>query len=250
MRNFLFQIKINYTRIIFRNIRFLLFSIAMPSGFYLLFTQVMTKGMSSAILTTWNTDYLISMVVYSTLISSIFTVSNTLLDDHEHHFDLFVALSPISKLQYYSSMIVVFLSLTMVSTLVLEIIANFGNHVAIDFSTLIFLLIFIPILSLPLFLIGIMLSLIGSGNVINLISNLIVFPMAILSGLWWPLTMMPTWMQKIGKILPTYHIAECLKIFIHKQNFNGLNFGILLLWLIILLGSLKILTIYREKSEA
>lgn len=138
MRNFLFQIKINYTRIIFRNIRFLLFSIAMPSGFYLLFTQVMTKGMSSAILTTWNTDYLISMVVYSTLISSIFTVSNTLLDDHEHHFDLFVALSPISKLQYYSSMIVVFLSLTMVSTLVLEIIANFGNHVAIDFSTLIF----------------------------------------------------------------------------------------------------------------
>ncbi|EOF55761.1 hypothetical protein SE1_02376 [Enterococcus hirae EnGen0127] len=42
MKKFLFQVQINYKRIVFRNLRFLLFSIAMPTGFYLIFTQVIT----------------------------------------------------------------------------------------------------------------------------------------------------------------------------------------------------------------
>lgn len=152
MKKFFFQVSINFKRIIFRNLRFLVFSVLMPIGFYLLFTQVMTQGMSTVVLQTWNIDYLISMIIYSTLISSIFTVSNTLLDDHLRKFDLFIALSPISKTQYYLSMLVVFLSLNFLAAISLVVVAITVNHIVINLTFLLILCLIAPLLSLPLFL--------------------------------------------------------------------------------------------------
>lgn len=250
MKNFFFQVSIHFKRIILRNLRFLVFSVLMPIGFYLLFTQVMTQGMSKVVLQTWNVDYLISMIVYSTLISSIFTVSNTLLDDHLRKFDLFVTLSPNSKIQYYLSMLVVFLSLNFLSTISLVVVAIIGNHIVINLTFLLLLCLIAPLLALPLFVLGIIVSLSGTGNVVNLLSNILVFPMAIFSGLWWPLTTMPTWMQKIGILLPTYHSTQLLKELIHRHYFHLANFGVLLLWGISLVALLKGISILRNKNEA
>lgn len=249
MKNFFFQVSINFKRIIFRNLRFLVFSVLMPIGFYLLFTQVMTQGMSTVVLQTWNIDYLISMIVYSMLISSIFTVSNTLLDDHLRKFDLFIALSPISKAQYYLSLLVVFLSLNFLAAISLVVVAIIVNHIVINLTFLLILCLIAPLLSLPLFLLGIIVSLSGTGNVVNLLCNILVFPMAIFSGLWWPLTTMPTWMQKIGILLPTYHSAQLLKELIHRHYFHLENFGVLLLWGISLVALLKGISILRNKNE-
>ncbi|WP_249974745.1 ABC transporter permease [Enterococcus sp. YC2-6] len=249
MKNFFFQVSINFKRIIFRNLRFLVFSVLMPIGFYLLFTQVMTQGISKVVLQTWNIDYLISMIIYSTLISSIFTVSNTLLDDHLRKFDLFIALSPISKTQYYLSMLVVFLSLNFLSAISLVVVAVAINHIVINLTFLLILCLIAPLLSLPLFLLGIIVSLTGTGNVVNLLSNILVFPMAIFSGLWWPLTSMPTWMQKIGILLPTYHSAQLLKELVNRHYFHLGSFGVLLLWGIFLVALLKGISTLRDKNE-
>lgn len=249
MSNFLFQVTINYKRIVLRNLRFLLFSVVMPISFYILFTQLMNGSIPSSALKTWNVTYLISMIVYSSLIGSIFTVSNTLLEDHNRKFDLFITLSPISKSRYYLSMIVVFLSLNVLSALALEVTALVVNHITVSWFYLIFLLLATPVVSFPLLLLGIMISLIGTGNVVNLLSNLIVFPMAILSGLWWPLNMMPIWMQHIGRWLPAYRAAAFLRDLVQHQHFNLSNFGVLLLWGIFFAGMLKVLTIFMSKKE-
>ncbi|MBE8848250.1 ABC transporter permease [Enterococcus durans] len=249
MKNFLFQLSINYKRIILRNLRFLVFSILMPIGFYLLFTQVMTQGIPADALQTWNADYLISMMVYSSLISSIITVSNTLLEDHMRKFDLYITLSPISKIHYYLSMMIVFLSLNLLSAVSLVIVACFINHVIIHVFYLILICLIVPLLSLPLLLIGIIVSLVGSGNVVNLVSNLLVFPMAILSGLWWPLDIMPDWVQKISVFLPTFHSAKLLKEIIHQHHIHLLHLGVILLWIIILAIIIKVLTTVGKKGE-
>ena len=139
------------------------------------------------------------------LISSVFTVSNTLLEDRICKFDLLVELSAVSKLQYYGSMVIVFLSLNLLGALSLEITAIVINHIQVSF---------------PLVLLGILVSLVGSGNTVNVLCNLVVFPMAILSGLWWPLETMPDWMQHVGQLLPAYHAKEFLNEFIQEQHFN------------------------------
>ncbi|WP_379945759.1 ABC transporter permease [Enterococcus devriesei] len=249
MKNFLFQLTINYKRIVLRNLRFLVFSIIMPIGFYLLFTQVMTQGIPADTSQTWNIDYLISMMIYSSLISSIITVSNTLLEDHNRKFDLYITLSPISKLRYYLSMITVFFSLNILSSFSLAVVAILINQVNIDTTYLVLICLVGPLLSLPPLFIGILISFVGSGNVINLISNLVVFSMAILSGLWWPLSIMPNWLQKVSVFLPTYHSAELLKEIIHQQHFHFAHLGVLLLWGILLFSVITELMTLQKKGE-
>ena len=60
-----------------------------------------------------------------------------------------------------------------------------------------------PILSLPLILLGIAISLLKDSDTINAVTNLIVFPMAIAGGLWWPISLLPHWLQQKRKLLPT-----------------------------------------------
>ena len=38
--------------------------------------------------------------------------------------------------------------------------------------------------------------------------NLIYLPMAFLSGLWMPLTMLPAWIGKLAPLWPAYHLAR------------------------------------------
>lgn len=230
MKNFFLQTTINFKRIVLRNLRLLIFSILIPIGFYLLFTQVMTPDLSPDALHSWKIDYLISMIVYSSLLSAIFTVANTLLEDHLRKFDLFVTLSPLSKYRYYLSMGVVFMAMNVLAASALTTVAVFVNHLSLSLTDLGLLCLVAPLLSLPLFLLGILVSLAGTANVVNLLSNLLVFPMAIFSGLWWPLDTMHHWVQQVGSWLPTYHAAQILKEAIQPTYFHFSHFGVLLLW--------------------
>ena len=95
-----------------------------------------------------------------------------------------------------------FLSLNLLGALSLEITAIVINHIQVSVIRLFELLLLLPLVSFPLVLLGILVSLVGSGNTVNVLCNLVVFPMAILSGLWWPLETMPDWMQHVGQLLP------------------------------------------------
>lgn len=249
MHNFFYQVSINFQRIIFRNLRFLFFNLALPIAFYLLFTKVMTNNMSADALTAWNSDYFVSMVLYSSLMSSVITVANTLLDDQENSFDLFIVLSPISRFQYYASMIVVFFTLSMSAVVSLGIVASLVNHVTISFVTWLAVLFIVPLVSIPLIFIGIMVSLTGTSNVVNLLSNLVVFPMAIASGLWWPLEIMPDWLKAIGTNLPTYFGSSLVKAVIHHQPVSIQTILGLLIWSILGFVGIRLLLHFRKKQE-
>ena len=61
---------------------------------------------------------------------------------------------------------------------------------------------------IPLSLFGIIISFVGNTTGVNILSNLISFPLAILGGLWWPIETMPEWLQVIGRMLPSYFAAN------------------------------------------
>ncbi|MHC5247153.1 ABC transporter permease [Enterococcus sp. LJL90] len=249
MANFFYQVAINFKRIVFRNLRFFLFNLALPIGFYLLFTKVMTSGMPQEMLKTWNADYLVSMVLYSSLLSSVLTVSSTLLNDQEDSFDLFIELSPIPRWRYYASMMLVFWSLNMLGVVALGIVGILVNQVALSLTTWLILLLAVPLTAIPLIFLGIMISLMGTSNVVNLLSNLIVFPMAIASGLWWPLSIMPDWLRTIGEKLPTYFSSQLISGFIHQEPFDWSNLWGLLAWSVIGLAGIGVTLYYRKAKE-
>lgn len=58
--------------------------------------------------------------------------------------------------------------------------------------------------SLPIALVGLMISMISNENNREVFSNLLAFPLVIVSGLWWPLDQMPIFLRWIGHFSPVY----------------------------------------------
>ncbi|KRN96079.1 ABC transporter permease [Companilactobacillus kimchiensis] len=232
MTNYLFQLKMNFKRIMLRNKAFFFFDMMLPTIFYLLYTKILTVGIPTSTLPTWNENYLISMMVYSCMLGGIITTSNTLLDDQTSHFNLFIALKPISKIQYYSAMAIVFLCLNLISSLIICLVGIWVNHISISLPLLAVLILINLIGTIPLILLGALTALAKNPNTVNLLNNLIVFPLAIISGLWWPIQMMPTWLQKIGKIMPTYQLSLLDQNLLHKSTINFSAILIIFAWFI------------------
>lgn len=62
--------------------------------------------------------------------------------------------------------------------------------------------------SLPFALFGLAVGFVTSANATAAVLNAIFFPMVVASGLWFPLEMMPGFVQAIAALLPTYHLAQ------------------------------------------
>ncbi|MGJ4803671.1 ABC transporter permease [Luteimonas sp. SDU82] len=66
---------------------------------------------------------------------------------------------------------------------------------------------------LPFAAIGLWVGTIASGNAAPVLLNALYLPMAFLSGLWLPLSMLPEWIGRIAPAWPAYHLAQlALKI--------------------------------------
>ncbi len=249
MKNFAYQTNLNFKRIILRNKRFFFFDLILPIIFYLLYTKMLTKGIPSAALDVWNKEYMVSMIIFSCLLGSIITVSNTLLEDHTSHFDLFVAISPLSKVKYYASLIIVFLTLNLISIISIIMIGIFVNHVELSFIKLLSTIIISVIGSIVLILIGIIISTFKNPSTVNMLNSLAVFPVAMLSGLWWPMSMMPNWLQVFGKLLPTYAISNVINNVIFNKALQLSNIVNLISWFVGLLLVIIVLTKLVPRQE-
>lgn len=230
MTNYLYQLKINFKRIILRNKAFFLFDMLLPIVFYLLYTKILPSGVSQQQLQTWNKDYLISMMIYGCLLGSIITTANTLLNDQTSNFKVFISLKPISKFQYYSSLIAIFVTLNLIASIAISITGKLINDITLPISSIIKIILTNTIGTIPLILIGIMISFAKRPELVNLLTNLIVFPLAIISGLWWPIEMMPKWLQAFGKLLPTYQLSTIDKTFLNHTDLNWFAFINILIW--------------------
>lgn len=62
--------------------------------------------------------------------------------------------------------------------------------------------------SLPFAALGLYIGTLSSANGSPAILNMVMLPMAFLSGLWLPLSMLPKWLQYIAPIWPSYHLSQ------------------------------------------
>jgi ABC-2 type transport system permease protein len=249
MRKFLYQVAINYKREVLRNPFFYGFSLFMPVAFYLLFTKMIDLGIPKAALTAFHLNYLIMMAVYGVLITSVISVANTLLDDREHNFTLFVELSPLSKVGYYAGMLLVFLPLTIIIIAVIGLVGILVNGVSISLTLWLIFLLLLPLMSVPLIMMGILISLTGTSNIVNAVAQLVTLPMAMLSGLWFPIETFPDWMQKVGHCLPPYQISTIIIEIVNKQTVEMANVTGLVLWTLGMAAAVFIAFGYIRRHE-
>ena len=61
--------------------------------------------------------------------------------------------------------------------------------------------------TVPFALVGLAVGALASPNATTAVLNALVIPMAIASGLWFPLSIMPEWVGRVAVLLPTYHLS-------------------------------------------
>ncbi|UUX33878.1 ABC transporter permease [Fundicoccus culcitae] len=250
MKNINTQININVKRLLLRNKRSVIFTLIFPLFFYVLYTSIFTFPMTDEMMIAWQKDYLISMLVYGVLMTSIITVGNALLVDHMNHFDLFVELSPTPKWQYVLTVVLVYIPFYILLMVLLGITALIVNQVTLTPIQWLGTIVINLLGMIPFGLIGVLVSYGGTPTVVNIVGNLLTFPLAILGGLWWPLDYMPGFLQTIGKGLVTYQIAELNRQWIHDSIIAwDMVIGVVI-WTILLAALIFVLQLLLKRREA
>ncbi|MGY4105080.1 ABC transporter permease [Ignavigranum ruoffiae] len=220
MKPFINQFELHFKRLVLRDLKSYIAALIFPIFFYYLYTRVFAWEMSAEMLKIWQLDYMISMIIYGNLITSIQVISSSLVKDHQDYFDLFVILSPKSKFYYYWMLVLVYFSLNALIFMLISSLAFFLNQVSLPLLSYLVLLVFSLFASAIFSLLGILLAQLNNSLLVNILTNLLVFPLAILGGLWWPIEIMPGWLQDIGKLLPTYQSAALCRQFIHQGQMS------------------------------
>ena len=89
---------------------------------------------------------------------------------------------------------------------------------------------------------GLALTLLPTSQLMSVVGNLLYFGLAVLGGLWMPVSLFPDWMQAIGKRLPSYQLMELIKTFLNEGAINLSATVYLLVFSAVLFG----LTIYLQ----
>lgn len=232
MKTFKTQLAFDGKRLILRNFSYIFFSLLMPAGFYLLFTKVMVSG-SSTQMKPFYVSYMDSMIVYSVLISALFGIAAILKRDRDQGLVTFLSLSAHGAFPYYLSVAFWMLMMSLFSVAVMGSLAVGINGVSLHFDQWLSLFGVVLIGQLPIMLIGIGLSYIRRYETRSLASNLITFPMAIVSGLWWPINMLPKWLQSIGELMPTYFVNQLLNQLTSRAKVDLTNLLGIVAWFVV-----------------
>lgn len=240
------QLKFDLRRHFLRNSTYTFFTILMPMGFYLLFTKVMSQG-SAAELATFAKTYLGSMAVYSLTINALFGVASILHEDRESRFVTRLSLTPAGTMPYYLSISTLVVLMNALSVLLLELAAILVNGVRLAPLVMLGSIVIAVLASLPLIALGVLYSYAPSQQTLSVMANLTAFPMAIISGLWWPISMLPSWAQHIGKLMPAYFGNDLLTRFLQQQSLPARDMMGLAAWLLLLGGILVGSTLLRRR---
>lgn len=188
----------------FRQPGFVLPAIAFPLGFYLLFGLLMPRRGSfdgaSWFFATYGT--------FGVIGPALFAFGASLASEREAGWlDLKrVAPLPLGALllaRIGLSVVFAVLIFTLMSTL-----AYFAGGVRLPAGNWLGLGLLLTFGTLPFCALGLLIGSLASGRSAAGWVNLIYLPMGALSGLWFPLFMMPQLMQKLAFVFPAYHLGQ------------------------------------------
>ncbi|WP_164828407.1 ABC transporter permease, partial [Streptococcus sp. DD11] len=75
--------------------------------------------------------------------------------------------------------------------------------------------------SLVFIAMGVLVSLLPSAQLMSVVGNITYMALAVLGGLWFPITMFPDWIQFIGKLTPSYQLMQVVSTYLEHHSWNG-----------------------------
>lgn len=131
-----------------------------------------------------------------------------------------LSLTPLSKTEWFIAKFIWYLILSALSAIEIVAIGVFIFHSSLQLS-----LLMIPFLAIGVFMftsLGILAGSISkSEESASVVGNIITFPMMFLSGTFFPIAIMPGWLQTFAHVLPLYYIIDGLNSVTIYTNYSA-----------------------------
>ena len=210
-----------------RQAAYYLLSIGLPSVFYLIFSGMMS---GSATPTLVLQTYLFSMTVFSIMSSAFFSIPSTLQSDKTNNWQKMLQHSPVSMIEYCISKLFSALLTFLLSIVVVFSVGHFVRGVNLPAMDWLIIALIILFGSLVFIAMGVLVSLLPSAQLMSVVGNIAYMALAVLGGLWFPLTMFPKWLQSIGKLTPSYQLMQIVSSYLEHREFNAIAALIVLVY--------------------
>ena len=200
-----------------RQAAYYLLSIGLPSVFYLIFSGMMSGSDTPERVLR---GYLFSMTLFSIMSSAFFSIPSTLQSDKNNNWQKMIQHSPVSMVAYYISKLFSTLLTFLLSIIVVFSVGHFVRGVNVPMMDWLMIALILLIGSLVFIAMGVLVSLLPSAQLMSVVGNIVYMALAVLGGLWFPLTMFPDWLQPIGKLTPRYQLMQVVSAYLEHHDWN------------------------------
>jgi ABC-2 type transport system permease protein len=166
-------------------------------------------------------DFLVpGLIGYAILVNPMFSLVNISSEYKKTKLFKLLSLTPITKYEWLASKVLWYILLSSISFLLMVAagVFIFGAYVALSIWIVPFLILG-PMLFASL---GMLVGTISkSTETASVIGNVITFPMMFLSGTFFPISIMPTYLQQVAHVLPLYYVIDGLNSLMVYGNYSS-----------------------------
>jgi ABC-2 type transport system permease protein len=187
-----------------RNVRFLVMLIAFPVLLYLIYAK--QHGMSQGL--TVATLLLVSMAVYSGMGSAMFASGPQLARERASGWMRQLRISPIGTPGWFAAKLIQAILMIIPGLAVLIALALTYGHVHLGAGRLALLAAVLVLGAIPFCALGLVIGLMFDSQTAQVAQMITLLVLAFLGGIFIQWSSLPHGMQLIGKMLPSYHLAQ------------------------------------------
>jgi ABC-2 type transport system permease protein len=189
-----------------RNRRYLIFAIGFPVVFYLLYTGVLA-GKNATPDPLWNAFFLVSMAAYGMIGASL---SNAIPISQERAtgWTRQLRITPLPASAWIATKLAVAYLSSLPSLVLVSLTAVAINHVSLPPSAWATIVVGLALGVLPFAGLGLLIGFIFDTSSAQGAVTISYIGLAILGGLWAPVSTFPDTLATIARIMPTYHFAN------------------------------------------
>ncbi len=186
---------------------FSVLSLGMPVMFFALFDAIFgSRGQSAGV--SVGEYILVSYATYAVANVMVYNFGIGVANERGRKLDLLQRAMPLPPAVAAVAQVLFALVFALIAVLILFVYAFVVGGIRLDATTWLDLVWRLLIGSFPMIGLGMAIGYISSANAAPAIVNVVYLPMAFLSGIFIPFDELPSVIQRIGQVLPTYHYAQ------------------------------------------
>ncbi len=189
-----------------RTLSFSLPTLMFPPMFYLLFAVLLPMGRSGS----WQAGHylLATYTVFGVMAPGLFGFGVTVATDRERGWLRLKRVAPMPAGAYLVAKLVMAMAFAALIFTIMAALAMLAADVRLPMASWLALFATAVFGVLPFCAIGLWIGTIAGASGAPAIVNLIYLPMAFLSGLWFPLMLLPAFIQNLAPLWPAYHLGQ------------------------------------------